>query len=305
MVSKAIALLGFATVWSTQTTTLVAQQPGVAMNPATGYYDVTYRVSGDTLHPDTYFPGNLVDPQVSCSVAVDSMSERLVYQYEVGNRVGAHPTGLFAFGVVIDSPVSDITSPSSEWIGDTSTSFYDYSAVVDWAHTRGFATGIAPGFSESGYSYRSSGLPSVAQGYAQSSSTVNWKEDGPSGPVAASFDSLEQATRFVALLTLAPRDPPDPFDLGDFLDTLGTYPLRSALEGWMRNSTAAELDRLLNDASSAIGGGDSTRTATLLRTVLDHVEAVKDDSLSSEGYALMKYNIEHALEYLPLVVTRP
>ncbi|MGA7306971.1 MAG: hypothetical protein WBW88_19030 [Rhodothermales bacterium] len=41
------------------------------------------------------------------------------------------------------------------------------------------------------------------------------------------------------------------------------------------------------------------RTVSLLGTVVNDVEDIKEDSLTSEGYALMKYNIEHALRCLP------
>ncbi len=157
---------------------------------------------------------------------------------------------------------------------------------------------IQPGSTESGFSFSSNGIPAIVRGFAGSFQNISFEDEGPSGALGVQLDSLIRATYEDTLTTIGPRDPPTPFDLGDFLDTLATYPLRAAAQGWIEDSTAGDLDRLLGDAVTALGSGDSTWSATLLATVRNHVETVKDDSLSSEGYALMKYNIDYALGYL-------
>lgn len=275
----------------------MAQQAGILQNQTNGFFEVTYLVTGDTLHTDTFIPGNLVDPEIHVSVSVSD--SEYAYTYDLTNRVGAHAfMGLFAFGVQVQSAIDSIASPNGEWTaGPMSENFAGYDAI-DWAHVHGSGTGIPAGSTVSGFLLMSGGLPSISKAYGNSDSGVSWKEEGPTGAIRASFDSLEAATRFVSLLTIGPRDPPSPFNLGSFIDTLATYPSQAEDLGWIDSTTTVtdDLQTALDELSEDLAAGDSAHASGLIHRTLALVEAEKDSALTSEAYALFKYNLEYALD---------
>ena len=275
------------------TTRVIGQ---VTFEPSTGNYEVQYIGFDDTVHITTLLPGNRAAPRVSATVTINSQN-RFSYSYEVYNDSLAL-AGLREFEVVVSESDSIAVPQQDGW----STIYTTSLGRQTWYQSGDIGNELAPASSLSGFGLIDSGIPSIVRGFGASLRYLAFDDEGPTGDLRRELDSLDLATAEIALITIAPRDPPSPFDLGDFLDTLGTYPLRAAAEGWIADSTAGELDRLLNDASSALSGGDSTWTATLLGTVLNHVEEIKDDSLTGEGYALMKYNIEYALGNLPGLV---
>ncbi|MGA7303451.1 MAG: hypothetical protein WBW88_01195, partial [Rhodothermales bacterium] len=268
----------------------------MTFEPSTGNYEVQYIGFDDTVHITTLLPGNRAAPRVSATVTINSQN-RFSYSYEVYNDSLAL-AGLREFEVVVSESDSIAVPQQDGW----STIYTTSLGRQTWYQSGDIGNELAPASSLSGFGLIDSGIPSIVRGFGASLRYLAFDDEGPTGDLRRELDSLDLATAEIALITIAPRDPPSPFDLGDFLDTLGTYPLRAAAEGWIADSTAGELDRLLNDASSALSGGDSTWTATLLGTVLNHVEEIKDDSLTGEGYALMKYNIEYALGNLPGLV---
>ncbi len=274
-----------------------AQTEAVSFDPETGYFSVTYLGFGDSIHEAILVPGDLIDPNLRASTVKLHSPTRYQYDFVLQNGDSAM---LPIYGLSIDyfSPIDTINVPNSDWESfDVQT--YSYAR---WANTQNPSVGIQPDSTESGFSLVSDGLPTFSRAYVSNVNGISYDDEGPSSWVLGVVDSLLNTRSYRVLPTIGPRDPPTPLDLGDFLDTLATYPLRAAAQGWIADSTAGDLDRLLGDATTALSGGDSTWAATLLATVRNHVETVKDDSLSSEGYALMKYNIDYALAYLPAVI---
>ncbi|MGA7304400.1 MAG: hypothetical protein WBW88_05980 [Rhodothermales bacterium] len=270
-----------------------AQSEGIVYDGQTGTYTIYY-YSLDTLRQGLYIPGNVADPSLSATVTPTEGAYDYGYTlYNSANSIRA----LSKLRVGVLSNVTDSWAPDSNWYARRrGGGFY-------WSQIGPDSLDIEPGDSLSGFGFESAGLPTILKGNARNHIRLEFEDEGlTSTALLNELDSLVAYTRFTWLVTIAPRDPPTPFDLGDFLDTLATYPLRAAAQGWIADSTAGDLDRLLGDATTALSGGDSTWAATLLATVRNHVETVKDDSLSSEGYALMKYNIDYALAYLPAVI---
>lgn len=282
---------------------LFAQQESITRDTTTGFYSVTYFVTGDTLHTNTFFPGNLVDPELTASVEVDSATSRLVYHYEMKNREGAHDRiGLFAFAVELDATIDSVAVPNAEWSNGTMTDRFAGYPAVSWGHTDGVAgTGIPAGSTVTGFSFVTSGLPFLANGHARSLALVNWKEEGPFGEIRAEIDSLAEATRLVPLFTIGPRDPPS--TLKELIDTLATYPSRAFNLGWIDSmSVADQIETALEELSDDFAAEDSAHAVGLIRRTLDFVESQKDSTLTSEAYALFKFNLEYALGFLPEVL---
>jgi hypothetical protein len=126
-------------------------------------------------------------------------------------------------------------------------------------------------------------------------------------------------------LTLTPKSPTSPFDGISWIDTLISYKHQSVTLGWLTNGSVHEkdedgdksdegiverLDRRLDKAKAALAKSDSVKARLELELFVKEVEDVyhqnKEEGkrlgvpvLTSEGYALLKYNAEYLIDRLP------
>ena len=217
------------------------------------------------------------------------------YGYEVANEIGAKQ-GLYAFEVEVQAFTDSVTAPNAEW----RKGFIERYSRHRWAHTRGATVGIAAGASESGFSFQSPGLPVITNGFASGHMSVIFPDHGPGGAIGLIVDSLVQFKRRVALQTLGPKDPPDPFDPLPFLDTLRTYPQRAAGLSWITDpALAADLEATLDLARAQLVTDDSSDASGSLFGLLAQVEAAQGSSLTSDAFGLLTFNTEYLLRFLP------
>jgi len=102
-------------------------------------------------------------------------------------------------------------------------------------------------------------------------------------------------------LTLAPQVPDSPFIALTFLDTLFSYTIQSRALGWI--TAQATADKYLTYFSSArakLVQGDSVGARTPLQQLLRDVDIDSSSALTSEAYALLRYNTEYLLNQLPV-----
>ncbi len=78
-------------------------------------------------------------------------------------------------------------------------------------------------------------------------------------------------------------------------DTLETFRFRSCEElGWANDtSVCSQLEDDLSEVKAALESEDSLTAANALKRFIDLVEAEKETSLTSEGYALLYFNAEY------------
>ena len=159
---------------------------------------------------------------------------------------------------------------------------------------------IAPGESISGFYLNSDGLPSIVNSYFKSFWVLGFEEE----PLTVKADSFENSTRsfpnsFVKRKTLDPFAPPNPFIPESFADTLLNYVNQSLNLGWINNSTIANKYTLyLTNAKQKLIQGNNSLAIKALDSVLTDVDIDSSTSLSSEAYALIKYNTEYLKEQL-------
>jgi len=97
-----------------------------------------------------------------------------------------------------------------------------------------------------------------------------------------------------AFISIGPRDPPDTLKV--LIDTLATYPSRAYDLGWIDSTSVADkIETALEELSDDFAAQDSAHAVELIRSTLDFVESQKDSTLTSEAYALFKFNLEYAL----------
>ncbi len=99
--------------------------------------------------------------------------------------------------------------------------------------------------------------------------------------------------------TIAPINPPSPFIPLAFLDTLNNYTTQSRTLGWIKDQTTA--NRYLGyfaSAKTSLVQNNITSTRATLQQVLDSTA-----TLTSEAYALIRFNTEYLLAQLPIPLT--
>ncbi len=240
-------------------------------------------------------PGNLASPEIRSNVEYDSNQEKYIYSFSAQNQSDASKS-LFAISITVNAEIDSVRGPNLEW----RTGFIPRFSAVDWAHTRGPTTGILQDSSESGFIFHSTGLPVIAKGYASSASWTIFDDHGPSGEIRTLLDSLRQATRYITFESISAQSPPNPFDPLVFLDTLTTYPQQASDQSWISDSNiTTEFESALIQARSELASGDSTDAGATLINLLDRIEEERDVTLTSETYALLKFNIEYLLGFLP------
>jgi hypothetical protein len=100
--------------------------------------------------------------------------------------------------------------------------------------------------------------------------------------------------------TIGPSNLPVPFIPLNFLDTLTNYTTQSRTLGWVKDQTTS--NKYLGyfaSAKTSLGQNNITSTRTTLQQVLQDVNVDSTSHLTSEAYALIRYNTEYLLAQLP------
>lgn len=100
--------------------------------------------------------------------------------------------------------------------------------------------------------------------------------------------------------TIGPTAPPLDFTATSWIDTLASYKHQAVSLGWIDNrGIANSLDSKLDNARNKLAAGDSTAARNMLNAFVNEVEAQNGKHLTSEAYALLKYNAEYLIDRLP------
>ena len=102
--------------------------------------------------------------------------------------------------------------------------------------------------------------------------------------------------------TVGPMLPPGPLDPTAFLDTLLSYTVQSRALGWIAEQTTA--DKYLgyfNSVKQSLSDSDFTAARNALKLVLHDADVDSTNALTSESYALLRFNTEYLLSHPPLL----
>jgi hypothetical protein len=274
----------------------------VTFIPSTGDYLLQYTVNG-IQYSDTLEPPTKIHPTVSCITAFDNSARLYDYVY----TIGLLPTSLqflMSFSVEHKALIVSPQKPNATW-----RMFAWYPQVWKWSNSlinpsglRPDTTDIGPGESMAGFSFRSGGLPSIVKGYF-SGNAVSLAFTGE--PPSLMEELLAPLRVFpndqVIRSTVGPMTPATPFNSLIFLDTLASYTTGSRSLGWIKDQPTA--DKYLTYFSSArakLVQGDSVGARTPVQQVLRDVDIDSSSTLTSEAYALLKYNTEYLVGKLPI-----
>lgn len=199
----------------------------------------------------------------------DIWTFRLEYEGNTGNRLA--PNGWSVFALRGTNLVT--------WGAGDSTSF------------------IPPGNSLAGFRFHSPGLPSIKPFYVEGFIELPILETEPDTIVGGSLIENSKSGK-----TIGPKPAPNPFSATAFLDTLITYTNQSLVLGWIANQlTADKYTNLFSTARSQLESNDTTGARVTLTTILTNVPGDSAAALlTSEAYALQRFNTEYLLSQLPV-----
>lgn len=163
---------------------------------------------------------------------------------------------------------------------------------------------IKPGESKDSIEVTSKGLPGIREFNAEP--YINADKFYPSEFEVNNLDSLiqiiEEDRRSASYSgqTVGPIAPPATFVSLDFLETTIEYTEQSCDLGWIENQgICRSLEANLDNVKRQLEQGRTQAAANNLQAFLNEIEAIRDQQhLSSEAYALLKYNGEYLLRKL-------
>jgi hypothetical protein len=171
--------------------------------------------------------------------------------------------------------------------------------TIDWGAPS--SLGIRPGDPARALSFASRSLPGLSIYYAEGYAPPPSFEPGMAPDSVPGYTNLTAYGPGVVGKTVGPTLPPSLFDPLAFLDTLLSYTTQSKTLGWMRDQTTA--DKYLsyfNYVKLSVRDSNFTAARNALKLVLHDVDVDSTSALTSEAYALLRFNTEYLLSQLPL-----
>lgn len=156
---------------------------------------------------------------------------------------------------------------------------------------------VLPNQTLGGFVLTSFGLPGIREAKLQPDLNVDTLPDEYYENVELTKqlgDSLIYRTK-----TIGPIAPPADFKPVDLLNYIIDLKHQSFSLGWIDNAGVENsLDAKLDNAKKKIEEGNITAAKNILDAFLNEVESQNKKHLTSEAYALMKYNVQYLLEQL-------
>jgi hypothetical protein len=161
---------------------------------------------------------------------------------------------------------------------------------------------IEPNQTLSGFVMMSKGLPTirrwVVSPYFDVDSLFPSLDDPNRTLSIAQMDSIREACKFSGW-TIGPTAPTIDFSASSWLDSLVSYKHQALGLGWIDNQGIANsLDQKLDNAKSQLQRGNTVAAKNTLQALINEVEAQKGKHLTSEAYALLKFNTEYLISKL-------
>jgi hypothetical protein len=236
---------------------------------------------GATL-PDI-LPKNKFDATINTTLKFNNNT--FTYKYLVANSANSiQSIQTFAIDTDIDTLIEK--QVPSKWICFNST-FLMVIFTVDPFYIDDEDSKIAPGGNDISFTLLSNNLPSIEKFYLQ----------GYNGD-SNDFNNLRNNSK--SGYTVVPTVIFDTLNTQSYLDTLINYCIKSFKLNWIINqNTTDKYDSLFNAAKTQLQQNNNNVVRTTLQTVLQQVNIDSTNNLTSEAYALLRYNTEYLLEQIP------
>jgi len=246
---------------------------------------------------DEFLPANRLSVSVKC--AVNSFGDSLSFQYYWNNSSASKQrmAKFSLFGVKKSFFPLELTHwDFIGWMRDWPVAGWEVAGLQSLKHS------LPPGNSQEGVLIHAWGLPAIVRFYIQGyRPDPDFDNDWSTYKERSQSDFLSNS--FVGT-TVGPVDPPDTLFPFELLDTLSSYTTQSRTLGWITSQTVA--DKYLayfSTAKSQLQQNNAAGARTTLQSVLHDVNVDSSSTLTSEAYALLRYNTEYLLSQLPAELT--
>jgi hypothetical protein len=166
--------------------------------------------------------------------------------------------------------------------------------TASWGATEDTAF-IYPGSSTNQFEMNSRGLP----GIRNLAISPDFKQQPVDEATQENLDRIKTIENKISYKakTIGPTAPPAVFNATTFLDYIINLKHQAASLGWISNSGIVNsLDVKLDNAKKKLSQGDNSTAKNILNAFINDVEAQVGKHLTSEAYALLKYNALYLID---------
>ncbi len=242
--------------------------------------------------------GNKISVKVNAQVRRDSLG-LMQYDYDVISLPESQQN-IWNFMVIIKFHPDSIYKAfriHNWWGPDMPDPDNDKRSWVSWSAPDN--RDIRPGNSMSGFGFITRFLPGITDFYAEGDHPVPSFEEGMAPDSLPGYDDLTPYGPGIVGKTVGPVLPPTVFSSTAFVDTLISYKHQAFSFGWIDNQGILNsLDQKLENTRKELRKGKKQTAINELRAFLNEVEVQKDKHLTSEAYALLKFNAEYLIQKL-------
>jgi hypothetical protein len=262
-------------------------------DPENDNYDETkiktvgyYKYTGEFIETNIInLPKNKLTALSKCSVIKANNNFKYVYSFKNNdNSIQKIEQLLISTPSIIDT-VYNCDSPNS-WEGScgdgNATWFTTY--MCDMCKP----AEIKPGETKAGFSFYANFLPKITEFYAQG---LNGQEDSEKETL---IDNAYKG------YTIGPSFYMSPFYPSNFIDSLFNEITKASEFSWIKyRSIVDKYSNYLSSAKTALQNNNIKAARTSLESIIKDVNIDSTSTLTSEAYALLRYNTEYLLSQLP------
>ncbi len=247
-----------------------------------GYFPSTYQITDKD-----FYPANLMNVSIHCTVS--KSGNLYTYNYSCSNQSMSEQSVENVYIGGLEDTSSDFApsgwqASSSSYVGGR----FFYSKSFDIRGT------ISPGGNLGGFRTVSFVPPAVVKYYVQ-----GFRDHGQMATDAEYRNDI--LTNSVTGCTIGTRDTTIAVGTLQWLDTLTSYTTQSRSLGWIKDqATADKYTGYFSSAKTSLQQNNIGATRSTLQQVLQDVNTDSTNSLTSEAYALIRYNTEYLLAQLPV-----
>lgn len=233
-----------------------------------------------------------MSPSIRTMIKIGSLSQTLEYEYKVSND-WLSEQNLDRWTLLFDPQLQVVITASPDgWFNNQSGDIYLPGAV--WTSLNV----IEPGSSESGFKIEADGLPGIVQAIVRGPIPID-----PVPPLSGNTDQLPEynlLVNSVIINVLGPVSRPTSFGRLDFLNTIISLNEEAFILGWIDPERIKKrLDKKLDLTQKSLINNKIETARKTLEALLDDVEeAYNGELLTSEAYALLKFNVQYLLDHL-------
>jgi hypothetical protein len=242
---------------------------------------------------DEYLPANHLSVSVNC--VVKNIQDSLSFQYYWSNSANSRQR-MATFNLVgVKKSFLPFDLVNWRFIGrlrDFPVAGWEVFAAYE------YNVSLQPGKAQNGILLHAQALPGIVNYHAQGfRNPADWGIDNPNYKSRTEWDLFNNA--YIGK-TIGPIDPSNPFVPLGFLDTLISYTTQSRALDWIKDqATANKYLGYIASAKTTLQQNNLTATRTKLQQVLQDVNVDSTSHLTTEAYALIRYNTEYLLAQLP------